>query len=415
MSDVAWFPAARFGMFVHFGLYSVLGRHEWAMNNERIPHADYDRLADQWHPRVDCARTWARMAKAAGMKYLVFTTKHHEGYCLWDSKVSTHNSVQGGPRRDLVREVVEACRAEGLKIGLYYSLMDWHHPDGITCATDESARQRFVRYTHGLVRELMSNYGQIDLLWYDINWPLDGVAMESVALNAMVRQHQPNILINDRSGIPQDFTTPEQKIEPVPGRLWEACLTFTEETWGHSPLDTRYKDATDVLRLLRQVARGGGNLLLNINPEADGQVPMPIRRALDQVGSWLQRHGESIYAAAEPMVHDHSLYGGFTRRGNTAYFHVERWPGDTITIGGFGPRVLSARIQDGPALRVTQTGDRVVISALPELAPDPLATVIVMECDGVPSYCHGPSPVILDPKDPWKLYCPAGFTPVMGG
>jgi alpha-L-fucosidase len=410
----AWFRDARFGMFIHLGLYSVLGRHEWAMNNERIPPAEYDPLADRFNPEPGCARTWARMAKAAGMRYAVLTTKHHEGYCLWDSQICEHNAVRRGPGRDLVAEFVAACRAEGLKVGLYYSLMDWRHPDGTACAHDEAARQRFVRYTHGLVRELMSNYGQIDVLWYDINWPLDGIGMESAALNAMVRRLQPGILINDRSGIPQDFTTPEQKIEPVEGRLWEACLTFTEETWGHSPLDTRYKDANDVLRLLRQVARQGGNLLLNINPEADGRVPMPIRRALDQVGAWMERHGETIYHAADPMVHDHSLYGAFTRQGNTAFFHVERWPGDRITIGGFGPKVLAARIRNGASLAFRQIGDRLILEDLPERAPDPLATVIELACDGVPSYCHGPSPLIIDAKEPWKLHCPAGFTPVMG-
>src|ERR1051326_65474 len=163
-----WWHQARFGRFIHGGLYSVLGRHEWVMENEGIPVAEYEQIAKRFKPKPNAARDWAKLAKSAGQKYMVMTTKHHEGFCHFDSKLTDYCAPKQGPGRDQVKEYVEAARAEGLRVGFYYSLMDWHHPDGARCATDESARQRFVAYTHGLIRELMTNYGKIDVLWYDI-------------------------------------------------------------------------------------------------------------------------------------------------------------------------------------------------------------------------------------------------------
>src|SRR3954452_10752242 len=168
-----WWHEARFGMFVHFGLYSLLGRHEWAMEQEGIPVAEYQQLAQHFNPQPHAARAWAKLAKQAGMKYMVMTTKHHEGFCLFDTKLTNYSAPKQGPGRDLVREYVEAARAEGLRFGFYYSLMDWHHPDGANCLKDEAARRRFVDYIHTHLRELLTNYGKVDILWYDVSWPLD--------------------------------------------------------------------------------------------------------------------------------------------------------------------------------------------------------------------------------------------------
>ena len=168
-----WWHAAKFGMFIHWGLYSVLGQHEWAMEIEGIPIPQYELLAKHFHPKPNAARDWARLARQAGQKYMVMTTKHHEGFCMFDTKLTNYCAPQQGPGRDLVREYVDAARAEGLRVGFYYSLMDWHHPDGALCKTDEQARQRFVAYTHGLIRELMTNYGKIDVLWYDVRLAVD--------------------------------------------------------------------------------------------------------------------------------------------------------------------------------------------------------------------------------------------------
>ena len=183
-----WWHAAKFGMFIHFGVYSTIGRHEWVMEDEAWPIGPYTAHATNFHPAPNCPRAWAKLAKAAGMKYMVMTTKHHEGFCNFDTKLTDYCAPKQGPGRDVVREYVEAARAEGLRVGFYYSLMDWHHPDGARSANDEAARRRFVDYTHGLIRELLTNYGKIDVLWYDVAWPLDANGWESERMNEMVFQ-----------------------------------------------------------------------------------------------------------------------------------------------------------------------------------------------------------------------------------
>ncbi len=192
---MAWWHEAKFGMFIHWGLYSVIGQHEWAKEHEGVPIPQYEILAKHFHPKPNAARDWARLAKRAGQKYMVMTTKHHEGFCNWDTKLTDYNAMKQGPGRDLVREFVEAARAEGLRVGFYYSLMDWHHPDGAICKTDEAARRRFVDYTHGLIRELMTNYGKIDVLWYDVVVAADRGAVgvgadERDGLRAAARHHR---------------------------------------------------------------------------------------------------------------------------------------------------------------------------------------------------------------------------------
>jgi alpha-L-fucosidase len=229
-----WWHEARFGMFIHFGLYSVLGRHEWAMELEGIPVTEYQLLAKQFNPKPHAARAWAKLARTAGMKYMVMTTKHHEGFCLFDTKTTNYSAPQQTAGRDLVAEFIAAARAEGLGVGFYYSLMDWHHPDGALCKTNEAARRRFVDYIHEQVRELCTNYGKVDILWYDVNWPLTAVEWEAQKLNNIVRGLQPDILINNRSGIPEDFQTPEQHVQ-ASDSPWEACMTMND-SWGYQPL-----------------------------------------------------------------------------------------------------------------------------------------------------------------------------------
>src|SRR5215469_6262258 len=227
-----WWHEARFGMFIHFGLYSVLGRHEWAMEMEGIPVAEYEQLAKRFNPKPNAARAWARLAKQAGQKYMVMTTKHHEGFCHFDSKLTDYCAPKQAAGRDLVKEYVEAARAEGMRVGFYYSLMDWHHPDGARCATDEAARRRFVDYIHGQIHEILTNYGKIDVLWYDVAWPPEAAGWESDKMNAMVFQLQPDIIVNNRNGLDGDFATPEQRIQASTDRAWESCMTMND-SWGY--------------------------------------------------------------------------------------------------------------------------------------------------------------------------------------
>ena len=306
-----WWHEAKFGLFVHWGLYSVIGRHEWVMELEGIPVAEYEGLARRFKPKVGAARAWAKLAKEAGMKYMVMTTKHHEGFCLFDTQYTDYCAPKQACGRDLVAEYVDAARAEGLRVGFYYSLMDWHHPDGACCATDEAARRRFVDYIHGQVRELCSNYGKLDIMWYDVPWPLSVEGWESRKMNRMVRRLQPDILINNRCKLPEDFGTPEQHIRAEEGgRAWEACMTMND-SWGYHRADDNWKTPKQVVRNLVICARDGGNYLFNIGPKADGSIPAPSQRILGKVGEWMQRNGEAIYGADICQV-QRSMCANFT-------------------------------------------------------------------------------------------------------
>ncbi|MDR3725330.1 MAG: alpha-L-fucosidase [Terracidiphilus sp.] len=398
-----WWHEAKFGMFIHWGLYSVLGQHEWAMEYEGVPIAQYEKLAKHFHPKPNAAREWARLAKKAGMKYMVMTTKHHEGFCHWDSKLTDYNAVKQGPGRDLVREYVEAARAEGLRVGFYYSLMDWHHPDGAKCKTDEAARKRFVEYTHGLIRELLTNYGKIDVLWYDVDWPLDAAGWESERMNKMVFELQPEIIVNNRNHLDGDFATPEQKIEAAgEGRAWESCMTLND-SWGFNRHDDGWKTPKVVVNNLVTCARGGGNYLLNIGPEPDGSVPPRTVEILENVGKWMDTNGKAIYGTERGQLNV-NVGSNYTRRGNTLYIHQRYWPGHTpaaewlefykpeavIAIGGLKAKVLSAKIlKTGQKVNFTQDDLTLRLTGLPVEAPDEPVTVIEVECEGVPSIDHG--------------------------
>ncbi len=378
-----WWHEARFGMFIHFGLYSVLGRHEWAMEEEGIPVAEYQELAKRFNPKPHAARAWAKLAKQAGMKYMVMTSKHHEGFCNFETKLTNYCAPKQAAGRDLLAEFYEAARGEGMRVGFYYSLMDWHHPDGARCAQDEAARRRFVDYTHGLVRELCTNYGKLDILWYDVAWPLSPEGWESVKMNKMVRQLQPDILINNRAEIPEDFTTPEQHIT-VHSEPWEACMTMND-SWGYHRADDDWKTPKTIVRNLVTCAQGYGNYLLNIGPKPDGSVPQESIDVLTKTGRWMDHHADLIHQAERCDVKS-SEFAKFTRKGNTLYVHVYFWPGETVSIGGLKNKVLSAKLYpSGTAVKFRQDDFRTQFLSLPQAAPDPLASVIEVECEGEPA------------------------------
>jgi alpha-L-fucosidase len=377
-----WWHEARFGMFIHWGLYSVLGRHEWAMENEGIPVAEYQQLARQFKPKPNAAHDWAKLARQAGQRYMVMTTKHHEGFCLFDSKLTDYCAPKQGPGRDLVKEYVEAARGEGIRVGFYYSLMDWHHPDGARCATDEQARRRFVDYIHGQIRELLSNYGKIDVLWYDVPWPLDAAGWESEKMNAMVFELQPEIIVNNRNALPGDFATPEQRIA-ADQRAWESCMTMND-SWGYQRADDDWKSPKAIVRDLVTCAHDTGNYLLNIGPRADGSIPKESVTVLTAVGQWMSRNGQTIYRS-EKCQPGRSNYAGFTRQGNTLYMHVHFWPGSTVSLGGLRNKVTAARLAaNGREVKFDQDEFRVRFTGLPEKAPDEPVTTLAIECDGEP-------------------------------
>ena len=377
-----WWRDAKFGMFIHWGLYSILGREAWAMGDEDIPLAEYERLAPQFQPQPNVPRAWARLARQAGMRYMVLTTKHHEGFCLFNSKLTDYCAPKQGPARDLAKEFVEAARAENLRVGFYYSLMDWHHPDWRLAKDDLDARKRFVDYTHGQIRELMTNYGKVDILWYDMAVPLDAAGWHSEEMNRMVLSLQPDIVINNRNLLSGDFSTPEQSTQATNGD-WESCMTMND-SWGYIPSDHNWKSAQQLVQNLVECARDGGNYLLNVGPKADGSIPEVSVDRLQAIGHWLQENGDAVYATQKCRF-PHGNIGVYTRKGNTLFVHIYFWPGRTMTVGGVKFKVNSARfLASGRPVKFLQRGSQLIFSDLPVAAPDSPITVIAAECDSEP-------------------------------
>ena len=391
-----WWKKARFGMFIHYGLYSVLGRHEWVQVQENIPPEEYEKLALRFAPKEGCCREWAALAKAAGMKYMVLTTRHHEGFSLWDSKVNPYNSMNACGR-DIVREFVDACREFGLGVGLYFSLMDWHHPDGGTCAYDNGARERFLEYTEALCTELLSNYGKIDILYYDSYSPMTTwEGWDSLGRNQRLRALQPNIIINDRSGLDEDYTTPEGNIYACE-REWEACMTFNGLSWGYEDsvqMRPYSHSAQQIILMLASCASGAGNLLLNIGPAADGSVPAEAVEPLETVGRWLEVNGEAIYgirrkntagiglnAVTSPILSENCIYGLNTL-----------WPSDgEMGFGGWMEAPKSITLADGTPIDFEHRGHRILLKNLPSDPPDRIAgiSVLKLEIDHDPECFYG--------------------------
>lgn len=384
-----WLREARFGLFVHWGIYALYGRGEQVLFREHLTPSVYRARAAEFNPWAYDPRQWAASARAAGMRYAVLTAKHHDGYCLFDSAVSNLTSVRSGPRRDLVREYLEAFREAGLRVGLYYSLADWSWPAYFRGPKrDPQAFERFREYIHAQVRELCTQYGDLDLLWFDGAWPYGVEEWRARELIDMIRELQPAVLVNDRTGLPGDLVTPEQHVPGgVQARPWESCVTSVERHWGYHAGDTLWKSATQVIHMLAQVAEGGGNLLLNVGPRADGTWPAQFEDLLQEVGDWLRVNGEAIYGC-EPGVCESISFGRQTVRSGTVYLHVLYWPGETLRLAGLDNRVLRARyVADGWPIRFRQEGDAITLEGLPSLAPDPRNTVIALEVEGEPRAC----------------------------
>lgn len=382
-----WWREARFGMFIHYGLYSQVGRNEWVMSLENYPISEYEKLADTFQPKSGAPREWAELAKKAGMKYMVMTTRHHEGFSLWDSKVNPYNSVNYGPKRDIVKEFVDACREFDLKIGFYSSLMDWHHPDGWKCAFDSEARKRFTNYITELNRELLTQYGKIDILWYDVSAPMESwEGWNSLERNQMVRELQPDIIINNRSRLDEDFGTPEGHVT-AENRDWEACMTFNGISWGYvnSEQAAPYSyNAQRIIKMLNTATAGSGNLLLNIGPMPDGSVPEESVKPLTEVGEWLKENGKAVYGKKLKSPYD-AANGvcGSSWDGKLVYLWNWIWPeGGQMAIGGFMTSVKSVRMaKDGTSIDFEQKGHRIILKNLPKSSPDKITGIAVLELE----------------------------------
>jgi len=380
--DVQRWREMRFGLFIHWGPVSLKGTEiGWSRGGERrgqngtgsIPVEIYDNLYKQFNPVKFNAEQWLQIANEAGMKYLVFTSKHHDGFCMFDSKVTDYKITNSPFKRDVVKELADACHKTGLKLGFYYSPVDWHHPDYRT-----QNHARYIEYLHGQLRELCSNYGKIDIIWFD---GLGGTAKDwdSENLLKIIHQLQPNVIINDRAGLPADHDTPEQRIGKFQiDRPWETCMTLCQQ-WAWKP-DDQMKSLKECIHTLMRVTGGDGNFLFNVGPMPDGQIePRQVAR-LKEMGDWLKNYGESIYGTRGGPFKPTSWLAS-THKGNVIYVHILAWPSDTITLAPITRNILSSSVLTGGSVSVTQRKDSIEIS-LPKADRQAIDTIIKLELDG---------------------------------
>ncbi len=394
---MAWWREGRFGMFIHWGIMSIPGRECWYMHEARVTVDEYEKLVPQYNPTNYSAHDIVTLAKAAGQKYIIFVSKHHDGFSMWDSQVSDYNIMATPFKRDIVKELADECARQGMKFGLYYSILDWHHP---------YARwqhwPKYVEYMKGQLRELLTRYGPIAVLWFDGEWAEEWTDQQGRELYGYVRSLQPNIIINNRIGkgrqdnlgqtkqgfFPGDFDTPEQQVprKGWPGTDWESCMTING-SWSFRTNDTTHKTAGELVRMLADIASKGGNFLLNIGPRPDGSIIEEQRERLMAIGRWMKVNRESIYGTTGSPFPRRFAWGRCTTGSGRLYLHVFDWPGSgKLALPGLknalGKAWLLGDESRGP-LGVSRPQGVVTVD-LPATAPDPLDSVVVLEIEGKP-------------------------------
>lgn len=368
-----WFAQERFGVFIHWGPYSVAGRHEWVKQHERLTDEEYQKYIDHFDPDLYDPVQWARLVKEAGIRYAVITTKHHDGFCMWDSRYTEYKVTNSPAGRDLLRPWVEAFRAAGLRIGFYHSLLDWHHPqftiDGLhpqraNLAFREQERdrdmQQYVSYLHAQVRELLTTFAPVDIFWPDFSYTISDWGWskgkgkddwQAEQLVRMIRELAPDILLNNRMQYGADFATPEdiQPLEDVtqpdgqPAPCWEVCHTMTEGSWGYDRDNLNWKTPDLVVRLLIDAVSKGGNMMLNLSPNGRGELDSRAEDMLHAIGKWMRLHNRSIYGAGASdftAPRDCRL----TQRGDRLYLHIFNWPFKVIYLQGPAEQIHYAQM-----------------------------------------------------------------------
>lgn len=383
--DTAWFVHDRFGMFIHWGLYSLPARHEWVRNAERISNEKYEIYFEMFNPDLFDPKAWAKSAREAGMKYFVITSKHHEGFCLWDTKYTDYKVTNTPAGRDLLREIVDAFRGEGLKVGFYYSLLDWHHPDftidrfhplrdlpetEIAKLNSSRDMKRYAQYMRDQITELLTNYGKVDIIWFDFSYPgVNGKGRddwESEKLYELVRRLQPGIIVDNRLDLPgsSDIETPEQ-FTPDAGlvdeegnpAVWEGCQTFSG-SWGYFRDEMSWKSPRMCIEMLINHVSRGGNLLMNVGPTSRGYIDGRARERLAAYGEWMKYNSRSIYGCgAAPEEFPAPADGRYTWNPVTKrlYLHCFAWPFKHIRLDGLAGRVKYAQLlADGSEIRIRE-------------------------------------------------------------
>jgi alpha-L-fucosidase len=379
--DVEAWQEMRFGLFIHWGPVSLKGTEiGWSRGGERrgrsgrgqIPAEEYDDLYKRFNPVRFNAEEWVQLAKDAGMKYLVFTTKHHDGFSMFDSKLTDYKITNSPFKRDVVKELADACHKGGTKLGFYHSPVDWYHPD---YRTDSHAD--YIKFLHGQVRELCVNYGKLDIMWFD---GLGGSAedWDSYPLFEMIRTLQPHIIINNRAGLPADHDTPEQRIGKFQfDRPWETCMTICQQ-WAWKPND-QLKSLKQCIQTLVRVAGGDGNFLFNVGPMPDGRIePRQVER-LREMGAWLNKYGRTIYATRGGPFKP-GLWGASTHKGNTIYLHILNTVDGTVTLPPIPAKIIRSSVLTGGTASVKQSEQGIVIS-IPQIGPAELDVIVALELD----------------------------------
>ncbi|MFM8354435.1 MAG: alpha-L-fucosidase [Gammaproteobacteria bacterium] len=351
----SWFDEARLGLFVHWGHYATAGwEASWPLvggvatlpHGQRLDVETYHANAKRFRPKPNAPAAWVEAAARAGARYAIMTTRHHDGFAMWPTATSEYSIELGGYAGDPVREFVEACRTHGLRIGFYYSLPDWHHPDypayteadkpyvfGRYPAARPDQWERYMAYLEAQLQELLTHYGPVDIVWFDGAWERTQAQWQCDRIEHIVRTLQPGVLINDRLPDHGDYATPEQFIPPkaLPGR-WETCLTMNE-SWGYNPGDTSYKSPSELIHTLCEVAGRGGNLLLNVSPDGNGDLVPEQRTRLEAIARWTRRHGDAVFST-DPGLEPWQFYGPSTRKANTLYAHLLMKPVERVAIRG---------------------------------------------------------------------------------
>jgi len=412
-----WWRDARFGMFIHWGLYSeaagywngkpASGAGEWIMNDEKIPLSQYAKLVPEFDPKKFNAADWAKIAKNAGMKYIVITTKHHEGFGMWPSKL-TDWCIKSTPfKRDPLKELAAACQKEGIKLCFYYSIMDWHHPDYAPrkswndIHTNTPDFDAYDAYMKGQLKELLTNYGSIGALWFDGHWENTWTYERGVDLYNFLRELQPGLIINNRVSTvqdllpgqirPGDYLTPEQTIPPNgygPGVDWETCMTMND-TWGYKRQDHNWKSTETLIRNLVDIASKGGNYLLNVGPTDEGLIPGASIERLKAMGDWMKVNGPAIYDTTASPFAKQLPWGRCTTKVSgdttTLYLHVFNWPANgKLLVPGLKNKIVSVSLlASGKTLAAENREDGVAIS-VPATAPDKISSTIVLQITGAP-------------------------------
>lgn len=404
-----WFNEARFGMFIHWGPYALAAGEwngkdsygEWLQCDARIPNTEYEKLSAAFNPVKFDAKAWAKMAKVAGMKYLVFTTKHHDGFCMFDSQYTDYSIVKFSPyKKDLTKALADACREEGIIFCPYYSSTDWHHPEvpakymqkGFHGASNPDANmEKYTEYMHHQVEELLTNYGKVGVLWFDAGGAFRGEdrnkLLDAENLVKKIRAKQPECLINNRLGAGADYGTPEQKIPNNSMGIatsWETCMTMNDH-WGYNKADKNWKAADTLIRKLVECASKGGNYLLNIGPTGDGEFPPESIERLNAIGKWMRVNGEAIYGTTASPFASAPEWGRLTQKGNMLYLFVYNLPAGGKMVLPLDNRFKSARVLGQEKAKISGKSSKAGLTlSFIGMQVNSAATVIVLELDGKP-------------------------------